>query len=141
MTHRILIVEDDRDLLFAMTARLRCEGFDVIVAEDAYSAVGVARSASPDLALLDIGLPGGGGLSVLQRFDNIAHLAAVPVVVITGRDPEVIEPAVRRFGVAGFLRKPADDRELIGTIRRALRGYDDPTARPWCWSEVVAWLR
>ena len=51
-----------------------------------------------------------------------------PVVVLTGRDPLVIESDVRKYGVAGFLTKPADNDELLGVIARALRGEPDPAA-------------
>ena len=120
MAKKILIVEDDRDLRRALTIRLRATGYDVVTAEDGLYAVSVARKEHPDLVLLDLGLPGGDGLTVLERYQNLSDLCAIPVVVLTGRDPRVAEPAARAYGVAGFLRKPVDNEVLLDTIRDAL---------------------
>jgi DNA-binding response OmpR family regulator len=90
--------------------------------------VRAARSERPDLVLLDIGLPGGNGLTVLHRYAESAALMFTPVVVLTGRDPMAIEGAVRKYGVAGFLTKPTDNDELLNVIERALRGERDPGA-------------
>lgn len=120
MTEKILVVEDDPDLRRALTIRLRANGYDVITAEDGLFAVSMARNEHPDLVLLDIGLPCGDGLSVLERYHKLPDLSGMPVVVLTGRDPTVTEPAVRGFHVAAFLRKPVDNDVLLDTIRDAL---------------------
>ena len=126
MAKKILIVEDDRDLRRALTIRLRSSGYDVVTAEDGVNAVSVARKEHPDLVLLDLGLPGGDGLTVLKRYQNLSDLCTIPVVVLTGRDPRVSEPAARAYDVAGFLRKPVDNNVLLDTIHQALdRGIDD----------------
>ncbi len=127
-TARILIVEDDDDLRRGMVLRLRTFGYEVAAAQDGAGAVSVALVELPDLVLLDIGLPAGGGLSVLERYANLPALSGLPVVVLTGRDPRVTEPEVRRFNVAAFLRKPVENDVLATTIERALRGETIPTA-------------
>jgi DNA-binding response OmpR family regulator len=130
MTKRkILIVEDDDDLRQGLARRLTASGYDVALAADGLAAVSAARTERPDLVLLDIGLPGGNGLTVLHRYSDSAALMFTPVVVLTGRDPMAIEGAVRKFGVAGFLTKPADNDELLLVIERALRGEPDPADR------------
>jgi DNA-binding response OmpR family regulator len=123
---KVLIVEDDDDLRRGLTLRLRATGYEVVVAQDGVGAISVARNERPDVVLLDIGLPGGDGFSVMTRFANLPMLAGTPVVVLTGRDPRTTSPAVRQYNVAGYLRKPADNRELADTIARALRGEPDP---------------
>jgi two-component system KDP operon response regulator KdpE len=123
---KILIVEDDADLRRGLTLRLRANGYDIVHASDGLSAVSAARNERPDLVLLDIGLPCGDGISVLHRYANMAALSAMPVVVLTGRDPRVAEPAVRQFYVAGFLTKPVENDVLLATIERALLGDPDP---------------
>jgi DNA-binding response OmpR family regulator len=125
---KVLIVEDDDDLRRGLMLRLRASGYEVVVAQDGVGAVSVARVERPDVVLLDLGLPGGDGFTVMARFANLPTLAGVPVVVLTGRDPRTTEPVVRQYNVAGYLRKPADNRELGDTIARALRGEPDPTA-------------
>ena len=120
MAEKILIVEDDPDLRRALTIRLKANGYDVVTAEDGVFAVSVARNEHPDLVLLDIGLPAGDGLAVLERYAKLSDLRTIPVVVLTGRDPTVTEPAVRAHHVAAFLRKPVDNDVLLDTIRDAL---------------------
>jgi DNA-binding response OmpR family regulator len=125
---KILIVEDDDDLRQGLARRLTASGYDVVLAADGLAAVSAARTERPDLVLLDIGLPGGNGLTVLHRYSDSAALMFTPVVVLTGRDPMAIEGAVRKYGVAAFLTKPADNDELLRVIERALRGEHDPVA-------------
>ena len=120
MATKILIVEDDRDLRRALTIRLKAHGYDVVTAEDGVYAVSTARKEHPDLVLLDIGLPAGDGLTVLDRYSKLSDLRHIPVVVLTGRDPKVTEPAVRARHVAGFLRKPVDNDVLLNAIYDAL---------------------
>ena len=67
---KILVVEDDDDLRQGLTLRLKASGYDVVLACDGLAAVSVARTERPDLILLDIGLPGGNGLTVLQRYSD-----------------------------------------------------------------------
>lgn len=125
---KVLVVEDDDDLRQGLARRLIASGYDVVLAADGLAAESAARIERPDLVLLDIGLPGGSGLSVLRRYSDSAALASTPVVVLTGRDPIAIEGDVRKYGVAGFLTKPADNDELLRVIARALRGEPDPGA-------------
>jgi DNA-binding response OmpR family regulator len=123
---KILLVEDDDDLRRGLARRLTASDYDVVLAADGLTAVSVAHTERPDLVLLDIGLPGGSGLTVLHRYSEAAALMFTPVVVLTGRDPMAIEGDVRKYGVAGFLTKPADNDELLRVIERALRGERDP---------------
>jgi DNA-binding response OmpR family regulator len=117
---KVLIVEDDRDLRQGLTLRVSSFGYDVVQAEDGYFAVSVARNEQPDVVLLDIGLPGSDGLSVLDRFTKLPMLTGTPVVVLTGRDPHATKAAVRRFNVSAFLTKPADNEELAAALAEAI---------------------
>ena len=119
---KILLVEDDADLRRGLGIRLRAHGYAVAFAGDGLSAISVARQEQPDAVILDIGLPAGDGISVLERYSRLGPLCGIPVIVLTGRDPATAEAAARQFGVAGFLTKPADNDVLLATIERALRG-------------------
>jgi len=127
---KVLVVEDDDDMRRGLALRLRTFGYDVVVAQDGVGAVSVARAERPDLVLLDIGLPAGNGLVVLERYANLPALCAIPVVVLTGQDPRTAEPAVRKFHVAAFLRKPTGNDVLAETISRALQGETVPSQYP-----------
>lgn len=120
MSKTVLIVEDDNELRRGLGLRLRSFGYQVAEAADGYAAVSVARQLQPDLVLLDIGLPGGDGITVLDRYSQLMQLAGIPVVVLSGRDPFVTEPLLRKYGVSAFLRKPADNDELRAALAAAL---------------------
>ncbi len=127
---KVLIVEDDDDLRHGLTLRLQATGYDVVLAQDGLGAVSVAQHEHPDLVLLDLGLPGGDGVTVLQRYANVPALSAIPVVVLTGRDPRLAEPSVARFHVAAFLRKPAENDALLNALECALPGHPGPRPTP-----------
>src|SRR5579862_3204715 len=100
--------------------QLRAGGYEAAYASDAVTAMTVARKERPDLILLDLGLPGGGGLLVLERLRAIAELAATPVVVVTARTDAAGEVDARAAGAVDFIRKPIDEDELTAAIERAL---------------------
>jgi two-component system cell cycle response regulator len=118
---KILIVEDDPDLLRGLEVRLKASGYTVSIATEGLSAISVAQKETPDLILLDIGLPSGDGFSVMERLKNITHLALVPVVIITGRDPQGNQQRAMDAGAKAFLQKPIDNDVLLRTIRGVLR--------------------
>ena len=118
---KVLVVEDDDDLRLGLTVCIRALGHDVVVARDGVGAISVAKQEQPDLVLLDIGLPAGNGIAVLECYSTLPALCAIPVVVLTGRDPRAVEPLLRKFHIAGFLRKPAESDVLAEMIARAAR--------------------
>jgi DNA-binding response OmpR family regulator len=120
-SRRILIVEDDEDIARALNLRLRAAGYETSVAADAVAVVGSARQFDPDLVLLDLGLPGGGGYAVLERLRTLATLAAVPVVVLSAWDREVNEPRALAEGATAFLSKPVDIGLLLQVVDEHLR--------------------
>jgi len=117
---RLLVVEDDADIARALNVRLRSAGYETAVATDAVSAVSTARQFSPDLVLLDLGLPGGNGYAVLERLRALGSLTGVPVVVLSAWDREVNEPRALAEGAQAFLSKPVDDEELLAVVAREL---------------------
>ncbi len=78
------------------------------------------RKNEPDLILLDLGLPAGDGFLLMDRFKNVPALAAVPVIVVTGRDVRDNRKRVIEAGARALLQKPVDNAKLLGIIRQAL---------------------
>ena len=115
---KVLIIEDDTALAAVYTRQLRSAGFDVSLATDGVVATTIARNERPDLVVLDIGLPGGGGLTVLSRLRSLTWTAATPVLVVTGsamaRDEAIAA------GADELLRKPVTREDLVSTIVRML---------------------
>jgi len=118
----VLLVDDDEDLLVALAAPLRRRGFDVAVATDAVTAVSTAVKQPPDLVVLDIGLPGGDGIMVMQRLHSLPQLAGVPIIILSGRDPEKARDASLAAGAFAYVAKPVASDVLCAVIVDALTG-------------------
>ncbi|MFQ5684638.1 MAG: PleD family two-component system response regulator [Candidatus Binatia bacterium] len=117
---KILIVDDDPDLLKAMRVRLRAHRYDTVVAEDSVSAISQARNENPDLILLDLGLPAGDGFVVMERLNNLDSLASIPIIVLSARDPQANKERALNAGAKAFFQKPADNDELLAAVETAL---------------------
>ena len=117
---KILIVEDDPDIGGLLAIHLRRAGYQTVHASDAVTFLTVARKEQPDLILLDLGLPGGDGLLVMERMKGIASLSRVPVIVVSARDPISSGPQALAAGAHAFLGKPIDTDRLLETVRDAL---------------------
>ncbi|MCU1301666.1 MAG: Fis family transcriptional regulator [Candidatus Sulfotelmatobacter sp.] len=127
---KILVVDDDPDLVRALRLRLRANNFDVTTATDGYTAIAAAQKDRPALIILDLGLPVGDGFVVLDRLQNSDALAGVPVIVLSARDPQNNEERALKAGATAFLQKPADNDELMNVIRVSL-GPANAQAAPW----------
>jgi len=118
--HKILIVEDDPDTRRLFNVRLRASGYETAFAEDAYMAVSAALKEQPDLILLDLGLPAGGGFIVLERLQAQPSTATIPVIVASASERSSNELQARKAGAVTFLQKPVDAAELLAVIQQAL---------------------
>jgi DNA-binding response OmpR family regulator len=117
---KILIIDDDDHLLLGLTARLKTNGYAVVWASDAVTAISVARKEAPDLIILDLGLPAGNGFLVLDRMRALSDLVAIPVIVLSARDPADNKRRSLDAGAAAYFQKPPDNHEFLMAIRRAL---------------------
>jgi len=113
-------VDDDRDVLKGLNIRLKANGYSVVFAADGIAAVSVARKELPDVIVLDIGLPGGNGFTVMERLGSILPVAQVPIIILTARDVSGNEARAHAAGAFAFLQKPVDNDVLLETIREAL---------------------
>jgi two-component system, OmpR family, KDP operon response regulator KdpE len=127
---KILVVDDDPDLVRALRLRLRANNYEVTTATDGYSAVAAAQKERPALIILDLGLPVGDGFIVLDRLQAIDSLSSIPIIVLSARDPQANEERALKAGAAAFFQKPADNDELMNVIRVSLSpGSQQPM--PW----------
>jgi len=131
MSRKLLVIDDDTDVLKGLTVRLKANGYAVAQAVDGMQAILAARRERPDLILLDIGLPGGDGYSVMERLRSMRPLARIPIVVLTALDPATHQERALRAGAAAFLQKPVENEALLGAIRSALgdSGAPPPATR------------
>ena len=117
---KILIVDDNTDTRLILSARLKANHYHTIFAADALQAMSMALREHPDAILLDLGLPGGNGLVVLQRLKANTSLSAIPVIIVTAEDPQMAEARVMEAGAAAFLQKPVDQDKLLTAVQQAI---------------------
>src|SRR6058998_1101399 len=117
---KILVIEDDPVARADLEARLEANGYTVARAADAASALTVVNRERPDLILLDLGLPAGDGFLVLERLHKIETLAAIPVLVVTGRSDPETRKRVEAMGITPVLVKPVGTEVLLAAVRSAL---------------------
>lgn len=118
---RILIVEDEPDILEMVRYNLAQAGFDVAVAEDGEEALDCVREAIPDLVILDLMLPGMDGLDVCKHLKQDPKTRHVPILMLTARKEEVDRIVGLELGADDYVVKPFSPRELVLRIRAILR--------------------
>ncbi|MGC2404395.1 MAG: response regulator [Acidobacteriaceae bacterium] len=117
---KILIVDDDPDVLKSMHVRLKANNYDTFFAADAISCIAEARKTGPDLIILDLGLPAGDGFLVMERLKGVPSLASIPVIVVSARDLRLNQKLALQAGAKAFLQKPVNNSELLAVIKRTL---------------------
>jgi CheY-like chemotaxis protein len=118
----ILVVDDNQEIRKGLSLRLRANGYDVLFAADAFSATASVVKQSPDLVILDLGLPCGDGFVVMERLQKNERLANIPVIVMTGREAADTRDRAMESGAVAFFQKPVDDSKLMLAIWKALDG-------------------
>ncbi len=118
---KILLVEDERDILEMVQYNLEQAGFDVIPAEDGETALEAVRETLPALIVLDLMLPGIDGLEVCKLLKQDARTRDVPILMLTARSEEVDRIVGLELGADDYVVKPFSPRELVLRIRAILR--------------------
>jgi len=124
---RILIVDDERDIVKALTIRLRGAGYEVVTAFDGAQGIFMAHKENPDLIILDIRMPAGNGFSVAEKLKQSTNTLAIPVIFLTGSPERNSEEKAMALGVRFYVKKPYDPEELLDAIKRALEKEADPS--------------
>jgi two-component system, OmpR family, response regulator len=124
---KVLVVEDDRNLLDTLEYNLRNEGYDVLVADDGAEALDMARRERPDLIILDIMLPTMSGLEVCRilRMETTA-----PILMLTARAEETDKIVGLEIGADDYVTKPFSLKELLARVRAMLRRTRMVRAQP-----------
>ena len=116
MKPRILVVEDNSTNRKLTTDLLRFEGYDVMEAIDAETAVLLLATTLPDLILLDIALPGMDGLTLTSQLKADARIRHVPIVALTASAMRGDEQKAFSAGCDGYITKPIDTRAFPGQV-------------------------
>jgi len=128
---RVLVVDDDERARTAVAWALEADGFDVEHADDGLRALDMLESAAPSLVVLDLSLPGLGGLDVLRRLRDRERRDGedpLPVIILSGRDGETDRIVGLDLGADDYLVKPFSPGELAARARSVLRRIRRPPA-------------
>ncbi len=118
VTPRVLLVDDDVELLKLLSAYLLSDGFQVSTAHDGEQAICSALTELPDIAVIDVMMPGFSGIEVLRR---IRSKSSLPVLMLTARGDEESRILGLELGADDYVAKPCTPRELSARLRAILR--------------------
>lgn len=140
---RILLVEDEKNIVRVVTYNLEREGYQVSTAKDGEEALEKARRESPDLILLDLMLPKMDGLEVCRQLKAQPKTAHLPIIMLTAKTQEADRIVGLEMGADDYIPKPFSPRELVARVKAVLRRTkraDLPSV--WrCGSLAVDWER
>jgi len=121
MNAKILIVDDEKDLLELLSMNLGAAGFIVTTAEDAAQALAAIRTNRPDLILLDIMLPDTSGIKLTGKLKNTPETANIPIILLTAKDKETDVIVGLSVGADDYVTKPFSNSVLVARIEAVLR--------------------
>lgn len=119
---KILLVDDERDLVEIVTLRLQANGYEVIPAYDGDEAFRRAKEVKPDLIMLDLMLPKMDGYKVCGLLKSDARYKYIPILIFTARAQEVDRKLAEEAGADGYLVKPFEPNVLMDKIKALLEG-------------------
>jgi phosphate regulon transcriptional regulator PhoB len=125
-TKKILIVEDELDLVKLLKYNLEREGFKVSTATDGSVAMAEMRRDEPDVVILDLMLPGMDGLEVCRQLRRNEKFNRIAVLILTARGDEADRVVGLELGADDYVTKPFSMRELVARVRALLRRHETP---------------
>ncbi len=117
---KILLADDDQDILEAIYLRLNASGYEVLTASDGVEATRIAKNENPDLVLLDINMPGGNGHVVAERIKSDPSTVSTPIIFLTARATPDDFNSAKKSGVEKYITKPFAPEELLLAIEELL---------------------
>ena len=118
---KIVIVEDEPDILEVLSYNLKREGFDVSHALDGIKGLALIEKVEPDLVILDLMLPGLDGLEICRRIKSVEKLKHIPVIMVTAKGEESDIVIGLGIGADDYVAKPFSPRELVARVNAAIR--------------------
>ena len=117
---KVLIADDEQNIRNILDFSLSSEGFDVIAASSGEEAYSLAQTEAPDLIILDVMMPGQGGMETCRRLKCESQTARIPVIMLTARSSREDRDSGRSAGADGYITKPFSPQKLIDTVQSIL---------------------
>jgi len=122
---RILVVDDEKDFVEMIKFRLEASGYEVIAAFDGIQGVSFAKRKMPDLILLDVMMPAGGGYLVCERLKMSSNTWSIPIIFLTAKSQPEDEAKAYSLGAKYFLTKPYEPKVLLAMVKKALESSQE----------------
>ena len=116
----ILLIEDDQDLALSLAIYFKGHGYHVLAAYDATFGIMSTHQSNIDLIILDIMLPGGGGVFVLDNLKKSVKTFDIPIIVMTAKIEPGLEQKCREKGCREFFTKPCDTDKLLEAVKKII---------------------
>ena len=123
---KVLVIDDNVKIVEVLAEYLKAEGYEPITAIDGTTALELAQTHRPDIALVDVMLPGIDGLELTRRFQQLD----IPVILVTARSDEVDRLVGLEIGADDYITKPFSPREVVARVKAVLRRCDRAASGP-----------
>jgi two-component system, OmpR family, alkaline phosphatase synthesis response regulator PhoP len=125
MQHKILVVDDEPDIVELIAFNLEAEGYAVITATSGLEALNRARAILPDLIVLDVMLPELDGLAVCEILRRLPSTAPIPIIILTAWKGELSRMIGLQAGAKEYMTKPFSPRDLVVRVNQTLRAVEE----------------
>lgn len=129
MTAKILVVDDDPNLLLLLSELLQLQGYEVETAGSGYLALTMLKVTIPDLLISDVAMPGLDGYGLVEQLRNHPRFARMPILFVSALCSGVDRQAGLSQGADAYLCKPFEPEALLSTVEKLLRNVPRPTFR------------
>ena len=123
---RVLIIEDDKDIVELVRYNLEKDGYQVVSSGDGATGLAQLRKSSPDILILDLMLPKMSGLEICKEIRRDAALNRLPILMLTARGEEADRVVGLELGADDYVTKPFSPRELVARVKALLRRVEAP---------------
>ena len=137
---KILVVDDEPDVLDLVTYNLGQAGFQTLTAADGAEALRKARSTAPDLILLDLMLPEMDGLEVCKLLRHDSKTSAIPIIMLTARASEMDRIIGLELGAVDYVPKPFSPRELVLRVKKNWKKAAARRPKTCTFSALCQWM-
>lgn len=122
MAKKILVVDDEPELLKAITIRLKASGYELVTAPDGVEGLEKAKSLKPDLIVLDVLMPKMDGYEVCRMLKFDEKYKSIPIIMLTAKAQDIDKAVGKKVGADDYLTKPFETQELVDKIKKHLGG-------------------
>lgn len=127
---KILVVDDEKDIVELISYNLEKEGFPVLKAYDGEAALRITKTQKPDLVILDLMLPGISGIDICKALRNNPETAGLPIIMVTAKSDETDKIIGLEIGADDYITKPFSVKELVARVRAVLRRKREESKQP-----------